>query len=117
MSGSTPRPRSAARTTSCRAWPERPSRRSASRTTVHSCARNDVARGQPPMPLLSEQNRRKRNLVIISATLLILALAGALSLEMRAPELPVASNIVVFALFNLNLIVFLLLLVLLFRNL
>jgi two-component system nitrogen regulation sensor histidine kinase NtrY len=69
------------------------------------------------MPLLSEQSRRKRNLVIISGTLLILALAGALSLEMRAPELPVASNIVVFALFNLNLIVFLLLLVLLFRNL
>jgi two-component system, NtrC family, nitrogen regulation sensor histidine kinase NtrY len=69
------------------------------------------------MPLLSEQSRRKRNLVIISGTLLILALAGVLSLEMRAPELPVASNIVVFALFNLNLIVFLLLLVLLFRNL
>jgi two-component system nitrogen regulation sensor histidine kinase NtrY len=69
------------------------------------------------MPLLSEQSRRKRNLVVISGTLLILAVAGALSLEMRAPELPVASNIVVFALFNLNLIVFLLLLVLLCRNL
>ncbi|HMH51096.1 MAG TPA: ATP-binding protein [Candidatus Acidoferrum sp.] len=69
------------------------------------------------MPLLSEQSRRKRNLVLISGTLLILALAGALSLEMRPSGLPVASNIVVFALFNLNLIVFLLLLVLLFRNL
>jgi two-component system nitrogen regulation sensor histidine kinase NtrY len=69
------------------------------------------------MPLLSEQTRRKRNLVVISGTLLILGLAGALSLEMRAPELPVASNIVVFALFNLNLIVFLLLLLLLCRNL
>jgi two-component system, NtrC family, nitrogen regulation sensor histidine kinase NtrY len=69
------------------------------------------------MPLLSEQSRRKRNLVVISGTLLILALAGALSLEMRPPGLPVASNIVVFALFNLNLIVFLLLLVLLCRNL
>src|SRR5436309_2512215 len=69
------------------------------------------------MPLLSEQSRRKRNLVLISGTLLILAVAGALSVEMRAPELPVASNIVVFALFNLNLIVFLLLLVLLCRNL
>ena len=34
----------------------------------------------------------------------------------HAPDLPVASNIVVFALFNLNLIVFLLL-ILLFRNL
>ena len=69
------------------------------------------------MPLLSEQSRRKRNLIVISGTLLILAVAGVLSLEMRAPELPVASNIVVFALFNLNLIVFLLLLVLLCRNL
>ena len=69
------------------------------------------------MPLLSEQSRRKRNLVVISGTLLILAVAGALSFEMRAPELPVASNIVVFALFNLNLIVFLLLLLLLCRNL
>src|SRR5438128_8868772 len=69
------------------------------------------------MPLLSEQSRRKRNLVVISGTLLVLALVGALSLEMRPPELPVASNIVVFALFNLNVIVFLLLLVLLCRNL
>src|SRR5712692_3083068 len=69
------------------------------------------------MPLLSEQSRRKRNLVLISGTLLILAVAGALSVEMRPPELPVASNIVVFALFNLNVIVFLLLLVLLCRNL
>ena len=69
------------------------------------------------MPLLSEQSRRKRNLVIIGGTLLVLAIAGALSFEMRTPDLPVASNIVVFALFNLNLIVFLLLLVLLFRNL
>ena len=42
------------------------------------------------MPLLSEQSRRKRNLVVISGTLLILALVGALSLEMRPPELPVA---------------------------
>jgi two-component system nitrogen regulation sensor histidine kinase NtrY len=69
------------------------------------------------VPLLSEQGRRKRNLLVISGTLLVLALVGALSFELRTPELPVASNIVVFALFNLNLIVFLLLLVLLFRNL
>jgi len=69
------------------------------------------------MPLLSEQGRRKRNLLVIIGALLVLALVGALSLELRTPELPVASNIVVFALFNLNLIVFLLLLVLLFRNL
>src|SRR2546423_6609194 len=69
------------------------------------------------MPLLSEQGRRKRNLLVIIGALLVLAVVGALSLELRTPELPVASNIVVFALFNLNLIVFLLLLVLLFRNL
>ena len=36
---------------------------------------------------------------------------------MRLPDLLVASNVVVIALFNLNLIVFLLLLILLFRNL
>src|SRR6185503_13424861 len=104
------------RTTCCRGWWARPSRRSASPTTARSCARNDHDGGLP-MPLLSEQSRRKRNLVLISGTLLVLAVVGALSLEMRAPELPVASNIVVFALFNLNLIVFLLLLVLLCRNL
>src|SRR3954465_14074553 len=69
------------------------------------------------MPLLSEQNRRKRNLVIIGAFLLLIAGATAFDLGIFAPELPVASNIVIFALFNLNLIVFLLLLVLLFRNL
>src|SRR5260370_25959470 len=69
------------------------------------------------MPLLSEQNRRKRNLLII---LCCLVLGGGLSAFDRgsfAPELPVASNIVIFALFNLNLVVFLLLLLLLFRNL
>ena len=37
--------------------------------------------------------------------------------RIRAPQIPFASNLIVFALFNLNLIVFLLLLVLLFRNL
>src|SRR6267142_5366819 len=69
------------------------------------------------MPLLSEHNRRKRNLVIIGAFLLLIAGATAFDLGIFAPELPVASNIVIFALFNLNLIVFLLLLILLFRNL
>src|SRR5881398_1125272 len=67
------------------------------------------------MPLLSEQNRRKRNLVIIAAFLLVIGGATAFDLGIFAPEIPVASNIVIFALFNLNLIVFLLLL--LFRNL
>src|SRR2546422_2391532 len=69
------------------------------------------------MPLLSEQNRRKRNLVVIGAFLLLIGRATAFDLGIFAPELPVASNIVIFALFNLNLIVFLLLLLLLFRNL
>ncbi len=69
------------------------------------------------MPLLSEQTRRRRNLLVISAFLVLVAGATVLNLEMRVPQLPLASNIVVFALFNLNLIVFLLLLVLLCRNL
>ena len=69
------------------------------------------------MPLLSEQNRRKRNLVIIAAFLLLVGGASAFDLGIFAPELPVASNIVIFALFNLNLIVLLLLILLLCRNL
>ncbi len=69
------------------------------------------------MPLLSDQSRRKRNLVIIAAFLLLIGGATAFDLGIFAPDLPVASNIVIFALFNLNLIVFLLLLILLFRNL
>ncbi len=69
------------------------------------------------MPLLTEQGRRQRNLVVITAFLLLLGVVSALNFEMRVPQLPLASNILVFALFNLNLIVFLLLLVLLFRNL
>jgi two-component system nitrogen regulation sensor histidine kinase NtrY len=69
------------------------------------------------MPLLTEPTRRRRNLLLISALLAFLAVATALNFEMRVPDVPLASNIVVFALFNLNLIVFLLLLVLLLRNL
>jgi two-component system nitrogen regulation sensor histidine kinase NtrY len=69
------------------------------------------------MPLLSEQNRRKRNVVIIASFLVLIGSAAVFDMGVFAPELPVASNIVIFALFNLNLIVFLLLLVLLFRNL
>src|SRR5213080_1803092 len=69
------------------------------------------------MPLLSETNRRKRNLLVILAFLVLIGGLSAFDLGAFAPELPVASTIVVFALFNLNLIVFLLLLVLLFRNL
>src|SRR5881396_3338328 len=69
------------------------------------------------MPLLSEQNRRKRNLLIILCFLVLVGGLSAFDLGSFAPELPVASNIVIFALFNLNLVVFLLLLVLLIRNL
>src|ERR671936_2279698 len=69
------------------------------------------------MPLLSETNRRKRNLLVILAFLVLVGGLSAVDLGSFAPELPVASNIVIFALFNLNLVVFLLLLLLLFRNL
>src|SRR5438876_4259598 len=68
------------------------------------------------MPLLSEQNRRKRNLLIILCFLVLVGGLSAFDPGSFAPELPVASNIVIFALFNLNLMVFLLLLIVLFRN-
>jgi two-component system nitrogen regulation sensor histidine kinase NtrY len=69
------------------------------------------------VPLVSEQSRRKRNLVVITGFLLLLGVASAFDLGVRAPDIPVASNVAIIALLNLNLIVFLLLLVLLFRNL
>jgi two-component system nitrogen regulation sensor histidine kinase NtrY len=68
------------------------------------------------MPLLGEP-RRHRNVLIIAGLLALAVAAAALSFEMRVPQLPLASNIIVFALFNLNLIVLLLLVVLLGRNL
>jgi len=64
-----------------------------------------------------EQDRRKRNLLIIAGILVLLIVATVFEVGIRAPQIPFASNLIVFALFNLNLIVFLLLLVLLFRNL
>jgi len=69
------------------------------------------------MPLTRDEGRRRRNLLIISAMLLVVVLTTLSQLRHWKPQLPVASNLLVFALFNLNLIVFLLLLVLLFRNL
>ena len=69
------------------------------------------------MPLTSEHERRKRNLLIISGILVLLVGATAFEVGIRAPQIPVASNLIVFALFNLNVILFLLLLFLLFRNL
>src|SRR5437016_2036549 len=69
------------------------------------------------MPLLSETNRRKRNLLVILAFLVLVGGLSAFDLGAFTPELTVATNIVIFALYNLNLVVFLLLLVLLIRNL
>src|SRR5262249_54675310 len=77
----------------------------------------------PVMPLTTgavkrpEQERRRRNLLIIAGILLLLIVATIFEVGIRAPKIPFASNLIVFALFNLNLVVFLLLLVLLFRNL
>jgi two-component system nitrogen regulation sensor histidine kinase NtrY len=64
-----------------------------------------------------DREKRKRNLVIIVAVLLLLVVGTAVEVGLRLPDIPIASNVVVIALFNLNLIVFLLLLILLFRNL
>src|SRR5438477_11118307 len=69
------------------------------------------------MPLLSEQNRRKRNRLVMRGFLVLVTGRPGFDLGSLAPELPEASNIVIFALFNLNLVVFLLLLLLIFRNL
>ncbi len=71
------------------------------------------------MPLTSDSRRRKRNLVIISGMLILLVASVGTVYEVgiRSPQIPLASNLLVFALFNLTLIVFLLLLVLLIRNL
>ena len=69
------------------------------------------------MPLLTDQSRRKRNLIIIGALLALVLGASAFNIAFRPGELPIASNLVVIALANLNVIVLLLLLVLLFRNL
>src|SRR5262249_62372520 len=79
-----------------------------------------LARGAIPPPAVrppDDRRKRKRNLVIIVAVLLVLVVATAVEVGVRLPDIPVASNVVVIALFNLNLIVFLLLLSLLFRNL
>ncbi|MBI2469236.1 MAG: PAS domain-containing protein [Candidatus Rokubacteria bacterium] len=71
----------------------------------------------PLRPAGDERERRKRNLVLIAVVLALLVAMTAFEVGIKAPELPVASNVAVIALFNLNLIVFLLLLILLFRNL
>ena len=69
------------------------------------------------MPLLSDATRRKRNLLIIAGFLFLIGVANFVDTDVYAPDLPIASNITIFALLNLNLIVLLLLVMLLFRNL
>jgi two-component system nitrogen regulation sensor histidine kinase NtrY len=69
------------------------------------------------MPLLSEDTRRKRNLLIITAVLILLVAGSAVNYGITGPDLPVASNLAMILLFNLNAVVLLLLVVLLFRNL
>jgi two-component system, NtrC family, nitrogen regulation sensor histidine kinase NtrY len=69
------------------------------------------------MPLLSEESRRKRNLLIMTGVLVVLAVGSAVNYGLTGPDVPVASNLAMILLFNLNAIVLLLLLVLLFRNL
>ena len=69
------------------------------------------------MPLLNEHNRRKRNLILVAFVLALMVGASAFNVTFRPGELPIASNLVVIALANLNVIVLLLLVVLLFRNL
>src|SRR5881296_106604 len=67
--------------------------------------------------MISDENRRQRNLLIIAGFLFLVAVANLVDTGVYAPDLPLASNITIFALLNLNLIVLLLLVVLLFRNL
>ena len=65
-----------------------------------------------------QRGHYRRNLLIVSGGLALLALAWwGFKVWIHSPQIPLASNLAVFALFNLNLIVFLLLVVLLFRNL
>jgi len=65
-----------------------------------------------------QRGHYRRNLLIVSGGLAVLVLAWwGFKVWIHSPQVPLASNLAVFALFNLNLIVFLLLVVLLFRNL
>jgi two-component system nitrogen regulation sensor histidine kinase NtrY len=70
-----------------------------------------------PVNRSDEQERRKRNLLIIFAILVLLIVATVFEWSISGRDIPFASNLLILALFNLNFIVFLLLLVLLFRNL
>ena len=89
-----------------------------STTTPEASAGATVGALPPPVVRPpDDRQKRKRNLFIIVGVLVLLVVATAVEVGVRLPDIPVASNVVVLALFNLNLIVFLLLLILLFRNL
>src|SRR5881296_3077224 len=60
---------------------------------------------------------RRFSSLIIAGFLFLVAVANLVDTGVYAPDLPLASNITIFALLNLNLIVLLLLVVLLFRSL
>jgi len=75
------------------------------------CGASDAARARPSP--VDEQEKRKRNLLIITGILVLLWWRPS-SRWGSGAQIPFASNLIVFFLFNLNLIVFLLLLVLLF---
>ena len=66
-----------------------------------------------------EQARRKRERIIIIVTLLLVAVITLLEPQVvnLAPELPLASSVLIFALINLNALLLLLLIFLFFRNL
>src|SRR5262245_37195270 len=66
---------------------------------------------------IDDREKRKRNLVIIAVVLFLLVTATAVEVGIKAPDLPVASNVVVRPLRNPDLVVFPLLLVLLFPSL
>jgi two-component system nitrogen regulation sensor histidine kinase NtrY len=67
---------------------------------------------------LNDRDRRRRNVLLVSGALALLAAAWwGFRTWMHSPDVPLAWNLTVFALFNLNVIVLLLLVVLLFRNL
>ena len=61
--------------------------------------------------------RRRRKLLVLGLFVALLLVVSLFEVSIRSADLPVASNLLVLALLNLNVIVFLLLLVLLFRNL
>jgi two-component system nitrogen regulation sensor histidine kinase NtrY len=70
------------------------------------------------MPLTrNPESRRKRTLLIASCLLALMVAASIFQVALRAPQIPIASNLLVLALLNLNAVVFLVLLVILVRNL